>query len=75
MAGLMGLMVGFPNVIVAVFGGIILGGLMAVMLLIFKQKSRKQGIPFGPYLSIGAVIAILWGSNIIHWYLHLAKME
>ena len=75
MAGLIGLMVGFPNVIVAVFGGIILGGLMAVMLLIFKKKSRKQGIPFGPYLSIGTIIAILWGSNIIHWYLHLAKME
>ena len=40
MAGLIGLMTGFPNVIVAVFGGIILGGLAAIILLLFKIKKR-----------------------------------
>lgn len=75
MAGLIGLMTGFPNVIVAVFGGILLGGIIAILLLLFKKKNRKEGIPFGPYLSIGTIIALLCGTQIIHWYLHFSHLE
>ena len=74
MAGLIGLMTGFPNAIVAVFGGIILGGLTAIVLLLFKKKNRKQGIPFGPCLALATIITFLWGSNIIHWYLSLFNL-
>jgi len=72
MAALVGLMTGFPNVIGAVFGGIILGGLVAIILLVFKIKSRKEGIPFGPYLSLATIFTFFCGSRIIHWYLYLA---
>jgi leader peptidase (prepilin peptidase)/N-methyltransferase len=75
MAAMMGLMVGFPNIIVALFGGIVLGGLMAIFLIIFKKKSKTDIIPFGDFLALGTIIAILWGSNIIHWYLRLSKLE
>jgi leader peptidase (prepilin peptidase)/N-methyltransferase len=75
MAALIGLMVGFPNVIVAVFGGIIIGGVIAIILLVTKTKTRKEGIPFGPYLSLGTIVTMLWGTQIIHWYLRLFKLE
>jgi leader peptidase (prepilin peptidase)/N-methyltransferase len=75
MAGLIGLMTGFPNAIVAVFGGIILGGLAAIILLLFKKKSRKEGIPFGPFLALATIVTLLWGGDIIHWYLRLFKLE
>ncbi|MGP8080961.1 MAG: prepilin peptidase [Dehalococcoidales bacterium] len=75
MATMIGLMVGFPNVIVALFGGIILGGLAAIFLLLFKKKTRKDIIPFGDFLSAGTIIALFWGTQIIHWYLHLAHFE
>ena len=74
MAGMIGLMVGFPNVIVAVFGGIILGGLVAIILLASRQKTRKEGIPFGPYLSLATIVTMIWGTQIIHWYLHLFNL-
>jgi leader peptidase (prepilin peptidase)/N-methyltransferase len=74
MAGMIGLMVGFPNVIVAVFGGIILGGLVAIILLASRKKTRKEGIPFGPYLSLATIVTMLWGTQIIHWYLHLFNL-
>jgi len=70
MAGLIGLMTGFPNAVVAVFGGIILGGLAAIALLIFKKRTRKEGIPFGPFLALGAIIALLYGNYIVDWYLN-----
>ena len=75
MAAMIGLMVGFPNVIVALFGGILLGGLTAIFLVIFKKKSRKDIIPFGDFLSAGTIITLLWGSQIIHWYLRISKLE
>jgi len=68
-------MVGFPNIIVALFGGILLGGLTAIFLVIFKKKSRKDIIPFGTFLSLATIITLLWGSQIIHWYLHISKLE
>ncbi|MDD5287991.1 MAG: prepilin peptidase [Dehalococcoidales bacterium] len=71
MAGLIGLMVGFPRVFVAVIGGIILGGLVALLLLLLKKKGRKDGIPFGPFLALATMAAIFWGNPILNWYLSL----
>jgi leader peptidase (prepilin peptidase)/N-methyltransferase len=71
LVGMIGLMTGFPNVIVAVFGGIILGGLAAIFLLIFKKKNRKEGIPFGPFLAMGTIIAFFYAKDVIDWYLSL----
>ncbi len=71
MAALIGLVTGFPLVIVAILTGIVLGGLVAGFLLLFGIKKRKDAIPFGPFLSLATIAALLWGSNIINWYLGL----
>ncbi len=71
MAALVGLATGFPLVVVALFLAIIFGGLVAVVLLLLKLKQRKQAIPFGPFLSLGAMITLVWGSSLLDWYLHL----
>jgi leader peptidase (prepilin peptidase)/N-methyltransferase len=69
MAGLIGLALGWQEGLVAILIGVILGGLVAIVLLASKIKRRKQAIPFGPFLSIGAIIALLYGQEILHWYL------
>ena len=71
MAGLIGLMTGYPRVIAGLFLGILSGGLIAITLLIFRKKSRKDAIPFGPFLALGAFIALIYGQEIIDWYLSL----
>ena len=68
LAALIGLTTGFAGVIVAVLGGIILGGLAAAVLLLLRLKKRKDPVPFGPFLSLAAVITLLWGSDILRWY-------
>jgi leader peptidase (prepilin peptidase)/N-methyltransferase len=68
LAALIGLTTGFGEVLVAVLGGIILGGLAAIILVVFRIKKRQEAIPFGPFLSIAAVVTLLWGSTILHWY-------
>ena len=69
MATLMGIMLGFPMIFVALFLAVVSGGLVAWVLVLIKVKSRKQGIPFGPFLSLGTMAALLWGTSILDWYL------
>jgi leader peptidase (prepilin peptidase) / N-methyltransferase len=35
------------------------------------SKARKMGIPFGPFLTLGSVVALFAGDQIVHWYLAL----
>jgi leader peptidase (prepilin peptidase)/N-methyltransferase len=71
MAGLIGLVTGFLLVFVAMLMGVILGGLVAGILLVLRKKKRKEPIPFGPFLAVATIVALLWGNNILSWYLGL----
>jgi len=71
MAGLMGVMVGFPGIAAALLLGIVSGGLVAGLLLALKIKGRKEAIAFGPFLSLATMVTLLWGHDLINWYLGL----
>ena len=68
MASLIGLVIGYPLVFVALFLAVVSGGLISWVLILTKAKSRKQSIPFGPFLSLGAIATLLWGNIILDWY-------
>ena len=70
MAALIGLVTGYL-ILVALFVAVIFGGLLAATLLLLKIKKRKEGIPFAPFLSLATIATLLWGSNILNWYLGL----
>lgn len=63
-----GLFLGIKGIIVTLFIAIILGGIVAGLILIFKIKDKKSEIAFGPYLTIGGVITCIYGSSIIEMY-------
>ncbi|MDX6413295.1 MAG: leader peptidase (prepilin peptidase) / N-methyltransferase [Gaiellaceae bacterium] len=52
----------------------LMAGMLAAMipsLYLFARhgaKARKMGIPFGPFLAIGSVVALFWGHDILHAY-------
>jgi len=71
LAALIGLATGFPLVFFSLIMGAILGGIVAVALVIAKKRNRRETIPFGPFLALAAMITLLWGSNILSWYLGL----
>jgi leader peptidase (prepilin peptidase)/N-methyltransferase len=71
MAGLIGLVVGFPLVFVSILGAIIGGGLLAAILLLLGVKKRGEAIPFGPFLSLAAIVTLFFGNDIFNWYLGL----
>ncbi len=59
LAFLIGLMTGFPEGIIALFSGIILGGLAAIILLLLKVKGRRDEMPYAPFLAVGAIVVLL----------------
>jgi len=69
LAALIGLATGFPLVFLAIIMGTILGGIVAVALVITKKRKRRDTIPLGPFLALAAMVTLLWGSNILNWYL------
>ena len=68
LAGLVGLLVGFPGVLVALWGAVVSGGVVAISLLVLGKKGRKDAIPFGPFLSLGGIAVLLAGVDIIAGY-------
>ena len=59
LAGLIGLMTGYPAIWTALVTGIILGGVSALLLLLTRRGTLKTYIAYGPYLALGALLA-LW---------------
>ena len=60
LAGLIGLMLGYPAVINALVVGILLGAAAALFLLATRRATRKSTMAYAPYLSLGALFAMWW---------------
>ncbi len=65
-----GLLLGYKAMLVAFFIAAVLGGSVAITLLLTKQQERKSLIAFGPYLCIGIFIGYLVGNQLFEWYLN-----
>ena len=63
-----GLVVGFPSVFAALLISFVAGGLVGGGLLLTGLKGRKDPIPFAPFLVAGGMVAMLYGQQIIDWY-------
>ncbi|MCL2079534.1 MAG: prepilin peptidase [Oscillospiraceae bacterium] len=64
-----GFILGWQSVLVAAFIAVFTGGLEATILLVSKKATKGAQIPFGPYLSLGCAAALLFGREIITYYL------
>ena len=71
MAALMGLVIGSRLILVALLMATLLGGLVGGILILLKIKKRKEPIPFGSLLALATIATLLWGNDILYWYLGL----
>lgn len=67
----LGLFLGWPNILVAMFLAFLLGSIIGVLLIVVGEKKLKSQMPFGPFLVIGAFVALFWGQALIGWYWQL----
>jgi prepilin signal peptidase PulO-like enzyme (type II secretory pathway) len=59
LAGLIGLILGFPGVISGLLAGVLLGGAGAAWLLVSRRARLRTAIAYGPYLACGAIVEML----------------
>jgi leader peptidase (prepilin peptidase) / N-methyltransferase len=60
--------VGWWYVAITGVGGFLIGGVVSILLLALRRVSRKDSIPFGPFMVAGAFMALIFGDAIIAWY-------
>jgi leader peptidase (prepilin peptidase)/N-methyltransferase len=71
LAAVLGFFLG-RSVAVALFVGVLAGTIagLAIMRKAGVANGRKTAVPFGPFLALGGIVALLAGPTIVHWYLH-----
>jgi len=71
LAGVLGLYLGWfgwGSLVVGWFAAYLLGGIFSIGLLLVRRAGRKSGIPFGPWMLLGAAVGILFGQQLADWY-------
>jgi prepilin signal peptidase PulO-like enzyme (type II secretory pathway) len=69
LALLLGLLLGFPNILCGIFLAFLFGAIIGLGLIILEKKGLKSQMPFAPFLIIGTFLSMFWGENIIQWYI------
>lgn len=64
-----GLILGWKLILLAFFLGCIIGSVVHIIRMSVKKAGRM--LAMGPYLSVGILLAALWGNAWINWYLSL----
>lgn len=68
LAALMGLVLGWPKILVALYLAFLTGAIVGVILILLGKKRFGEHIPFGPFLTMATWITLLWGSQILAWF-------
>jgi len=68
---LLGLILGWPEIILALFLSFAIGATYGIIMLAMKKKKMKSQVPFAPFLILGTFISIFFYTPIVTWYLSL----
>jgi len=65
---MIGTIIGWKGVIFTIFASSVVGSCVGIAMMLIKGKNMRFAIPFGPFLSIGAIAYVFFGSQFIAWY-------
>lgn len=71
LSGLLALCLGYLGwgpLMTGLWSGFVLGGLGSLVLVILRKVTMQSHVPFGPYMMAGALVALVWGESLGHWY-------
>ncbi|MGQ9777861.1 MAG: prepilin peptidase [Thermodesulfobacteriota bacterium] len=70
---MIGAFLGWKAVILTILLSSFIGSIAGITIIFLKGKDFKYAIPFGPFLSLGAVISLFWREDLIKWYILLIR--
>lgn len=69
--GVIGFVLGWKLILLTFFLAALFGALIGGALMAMKKVKRKEPIPFGPFIVLGAIISYFYGNTLIDYYLSL----
>ena len=70
---MMGAIVGWQGVLFTVFVASLVGTMAGFAAMLQSRKGMKLAVPFGPFLSIGGITYIFFGTELVNWYFNLLR--
>ncbi|MFH2045562.1 MAG: A24 family peptidase [Pseudomonadota bacterium] len=70
---MIGSFIGWQGVLFTIFTASLTGTIVGITVMLKTRKNVKLAVPFGPFLSIGAILYILFGTEMISWYFNILK--
>ena len=68
---LMGVMFSWPLVLLAIFIGYLIGSFISIILVLISRKRWNSKVPLGIFLTASSFITLIWGKQILSWYLSI----
>lgn len=65
---LMGIALGWPQIVTALMLAYISGAFVGTGLMLFGKKKWSSQLPFGVFLSVATVVSLFWGNLLVAWY-------
>ncbi|MCR1975954.1 prepilin peptidase [Clostridium sporogenes] len=62
------LFLGFKITAMTIFFSFIFGALIGILLIVSKRKTRKDYVPFGPFIAIASIFSVLFGDKVLLFY-------
>jgi len=60
---------GWKGIVLTTFLGRLFGSVIGILMMMFRGREQGSLIPFGPFLAAGAAVSLIFGQEIVLWYL------
>jgi len=70
---MMGAVMGWKGILFTIFAASAVGTVVGLATMIKSSKGMRLAIPFGPFLALGGILYLFFGTAIIRWYIHLLR--
>lgn len=68
---MIGALCGWEGVLFTIFLSSLAGTLVGILLMVAQGRNLRLALPYGPFLSLSAIVYIFLGPDIIHWYFNI----
>ncbi len=68
MMAMVGAFLGAPLALLTIMLGSLLGSVVGIFFIKFARKTREYELPFGTFLSFAGIVAVLYGEDLVRWY-------
>ncbi len=69
LAAYIGAVIGYPLIFESLVLAFLIGGVGAFLVLITQRGGLRTAIPYGPFLILGCATTLIWGPEILFWFL------